>query len=99
MSWDKPIMLTPDQEFLVISAVRYARGSATYIVERTCRWVIEHWPELSENTRAVIARDVQLEVQLRREQGAEQSALARIDNPFWEALLDTVEKGVPDDWA
>ena len=54
--------------------------------------MIAHWTELSENTRAVIARDVQLEVQLRREQGDELAAIARIDNPFWEALLDTVEK-------
>lgn len=89
-----PITLTPDSEFLVISAVRYARGSATYIVERTCRWVTEHWGQLSENTRAVIARDVALEVKLRREQGDELATIARIDNPAWEALLDTVEKEV-----
>ena len=94
MSWEKPIHLTPHDEFLVISAVRYARGRATYIVEMTCEWVINHWEQLSENTRAVIAKDVALEVQLRREEGAKQSALARIDNPFWEKLLDTVEKEV-----
>lgn len=92
MSWEKPIQLTPDVEFLVIGAVRYARGRATYVVEETCEWVIHHWDELSDNTRAVIARDVALEVRLRREQGAEQSALARIDNPAWEALLDKVEQ-------
>ena len=92
MSWERPILLYPVDEFLVISAVRYARGRATYIVEETCEWVIAHWEQLSDNTRAVIARDVQLEVQLRREQGAEQSAIARIDNPAWEKLLDTVEK-------
>ena len=99
MSWDKPIILTPVDEFLVIGAVRYARGRATYVVEETCEWVIEHWGQLSENTRAVIARDVRLEVQLRRDEGAEQSAIARIDNPAWEKLLDIVEKEVPDDWA
>lgn len=92
MSLKNPIPLYPVDEFLVIGAVRYARGRATYVVEETCEWVIEHWTELSENTRAVIARDVRLEVELRRAEGAEQSALARIDNPFWEALLDTVEK-------
>lgn len=92
MSWEKPIQITPDSEFLVVSAVRYARGRATYIVEETCEWVIDHWAELSENTRAVIARDVRLEVELRRAEGAEQSTLARIDNPAWERLLDTVEK-------
>lgn len=92
MSWEKPIRLTPDMEFLVIGAVRYARGRATYVVEETCRWVIAHWEELSENTRYVIARDVELEVQLRREEGEKQSELARIDNPYWEALLDKVEQ-------
>lgn len=92
MSWDNPIPLSPADEFLVVSAVRYARGSATYIVERTCRWVLEHWDELSDNTRTVIARNAHLEVQLRREEGAKQSELARIDNPFWEALLDKVEE-------
>jgi len=94
MSWEKPIPLYPVDEFLVIGAVRYARGRATYVVEETCEWVTEHWGELSENTRAVIARDVRLEVELRRNQGAEQSALARIDNPFWEKLLDKVEQEV-----
>lgn len=92
MSWEKPIPLTPDMEFLVISAVRYARGRATYIVEQTCEWVVAHWEQLSDNTRAVIARDVRLEVELRRNEGEKQSALTRIDNPYWEELLDTVEK-------
>lgn len=92
MSAEHPIPLTPADEFLVVSAVRYARGSATYIVEQTCRWVIEHWEELSDNTRAVITRDVRLEVELRRAEGEHQSALARIDNPAWERLLDIVEK-------
>lgn len=92
MSWEKPILLTPDMEFLVIGAVRYARGRATYVVEETCRWVIHHWEELSENTRYVIARDVRLEVQLRRDEGEKQSELARIDNPYWEALLDKTEQ-------
>ena len=92
MSWEKPIHLTPHDEFLVTSAVRYARGRATYIVEMTCEWVIDHWEQLSENTRAVIAKDVALEVQLRREQGDELATIARIDNPYWEKLLDTVEK-------
>ena len=93
MSFKDPIIITPDEEFLVVSAVRYARGRATYIVEMTCEWVIDHWDLLSENTRAVIARDVRLEVELRRNQGAGQSTLARIDIPAWEALLDKVEEG------
>lgn len=94
MSWEKPIMLTPDMEFLVIGAVRYARGRATYVVEETCEWVIAHWEQLSDNTRAVIARDVRLEVELRHAEGERQSTLKRIDNPYWEALLDKAEQEV-----
>lgn len=94
MSFKNPIPLYPVDEFLVISAVRYARGRATYIVEETCEWVTEHWEQLSENTRRVIARDVELEVKLRREQGDELAHIARIDNPYWERLLDIVEKEV-----
>lgn len=92
MSWEQPITLTPHDEFVVVSAVRYAMGRATYIVEMTCEWVINHWDALSDNTRAVIARDVRLEVGLRRAEGEKQSALARIDNPFWEKLLDKAEQ-------
>lgn len=92
MSWEKPIQLTPDMEFLVIGAVRYARGRATYVVEETCEWVTDHWEQLSDNTRAVIARDVRLEVELRHAEGERQSTLKRIDNPAWEALLDKVEQ-------
>lgn len=88
MSWDNPIQITPNEEFLIIGAVRYARGRATYVVEETCQWVIAHWEDLSDNTKAVIARDVALEVEMRRNEGERQSELARIDNPFWEALLD-----------
>lgn len=88
MSFENPIQITPVEEFLIIGAVRYARGRATYVVEETCEWVIAHWGQLSENTRFVIARDVALEVELRRNEGERQSELARIDNPYWEALLD-----------
>lgn len=93
MSWENPIAMTPNAEFLVINAVRYARGRATYVAQETCNWVIEHWDELSANTQAVITRDVREEVQSRRDEGEDQPALTQIDNPFWEALLEKAEQG------
>lgn len=45
-------------EHFVISAVRYALGRSTYIVGVTVDEVLRVWPELSQNTRKVIARDV-----------------------------------------
>jgi hypothetical protein len=45
-------------EGLVISAVRYALGRATYVVYETASWLREHWHTLSPGTRQVILRDV-----------------------------------------
>lgn len=45
-------------EQMLISAVRYALGRATYIVGTTTDEVKRVWSELSENTRMVIRRDV-----------------------------------------
>ena len=92
MSYDDPIIITPDREFLVINALRYARGRATYVAEEMCSFVAHHWHQLSDKTKAVIARDVRLELELRRNETARMSALHRIDTPHWEALLDTIEK-------
>jgi len=44
---------------MMISAVRYALGRATYIVWDTCREVRAVWSDCSENTRRVIRRDVE----------------------------------------
>lgn len=85
------ITLTTADEHLIVSAVRYARGSATYIVGMTVRWVMEHWSELSERTRFILSRDVAHEVYLRRVEGKKQNALARVDQPEWEKLLDFIE--------
>lgn len=85
------ITLTTADEHLIVSAVRYARGSATYIVGMTVRWVIEHWEELTPKTRFVLSRDVAHEVYLRRVEGKKQNALARVDQPEWEKLLDFIE--------
>lgn len=93
------ITLTPHDEFLVVSAVRYARGSATYIVSMTVRWVMEHWEELTPNTRFVLSRDVAHEVYLRRVEGKKQNALEQVDQPEWEKLLDFIEaqpEGTPE---
>lgn len=94
MSLSNPIQIYPQEEFLVINSVRYARGRATYAVSETCEWVAEHWDQLSENTKTVIARDVRQEVESRRNEGDRQSAFEQIDNLFWERLFEVVG-----DWA
>lgn len=92
MSTTEGVILAPEGEFLVVNALRYARTRGPGILDYTCFWIVEHWHQLSGNTRSVIARDVQLEVELRREEPPEERARQRINTPHWEALLDTIEK-------
>ncbi len=48
----------PMSEDMLISAVRYATGRATYIVGDTCDEVRACWPDLTQRARDVITRDV-----------------------------------------
>ncbi|OHO60917.1 hypothetical protein [Corynebacterium sp. HMSC036D02] len=87
-----PIVLGPHDEFLVIGAVRYARGRATYTVKETVDWVIKHWDDLSDNTRRVIARDVREECRNRRDTYSQRTTLTRIDDPDWNRLLNHIKE-------
>ena len=85
------ISLGPRDEFLVIGAVRYARGRATYVVKETVDWVIAHWGDLSDNTRRVIARDVREECRHRRDTYPQRTTITRIDDPDWQRLLNHIK--------
>ncbi len=75
--------ITVDEQMLV-SAVRYALGRATYIVSATVRETIRVWPHLSENARRVIEEDVQEAFDNRRT-GMD------CDSEQWQRLLDLAE--------
>ena len=92
MSTTEGVTLGPRDEFLVVDALRYACGRGPGILDYTCRWIVEHWGELSANGRSVIARDVQLEVEIRCEEPPEVTARHRHETPNWEKLLDLAEK-------
>ncbi|OFP21977.1 hypothetical protein HMPREF2996_02445 [Corynebacterium sp. HMSC066C02] len=81
--------IAPRDEFLVIGAVRYARGRATYVVQETVDWVIKHWDDLSDNTRYVITRDVAEECDYR--DNTPRSVLSEIDDPDWNRLLNHIK--------
>lgn len=86
--------ITPRDEFLVIGAVRYARGRATYVVKETVDWVINHWDELTDNTRYVIARDVREECDYR--QATHRSVLSQIDDTDWQRLWNHLKENSND---
>ena len=88
------ITITPYGEFIIVGAVRYARGRATYIVGMTVDWVINHWDELSENTRHNIARDVAEECEYR--DNTPRSVLSEIDDPDWQRLWNHIKENTND---
>ena len=88
------ISLGPRDEFLVIGAVRYARGRATYVVQETVDWVIKHWDDLSDNTRYVITRDVAEECDYR--DNTPRSVLSEIDDPDWNRLWNHIKENTND---
>lgn len=54
--------LSPDNELtLWVGATRYYMGRMTYAVANFCSLLIGSWNELSENTRAIIERDIETE--------------------------------------
>ena len=83
------IPITPYGEFIIVGAVRYARGRATYIVGMTVDWVINHWGQLSEKTKHLIERDVKEECDYR--QATPRSVLSEIDDPDWNRLWNHIK--------
>jgi len=46
-------------KLMAVAAVRYCLGRMTYIVSDCADWLISVWPELTDNTRNIIKRDVE----------------------------------------
>lgn len=56
---------------MAIAAFRYCLGRMTYIVGDCADWLIEQWPILPENVKAVIKRDLDAEIKADDEARAE----------------------------
>lgn len=44
---------------MVIAATRYCLGRMTYVVGECAAWLIKIWPLLSEQTKAIVQRDIE----------------------------------------
>jgi hypothetical protein len=44
---------------MVIAATRYCLGRMTYVVGECASWLIKIWPLLSEQTKAIVQRDIE----------------------------------------
>ena len=48
-----------DYEHMLISALRYALGRRTYIVELTCKYIESQMPILSDRCKDVMIKDIE----------------------------------------
>ncbi|MCG7232756.1 MULTISPECIES: hypothetical protein [Corynebacterium] len=85
-----PILLPQDQH-IIISALRHCRESQSLLLRRTTRWVTEHWEELNIRTRAQLIQDVELDLHIRAELTLEERALLARERPDWNSYLNFIE--------
>lgn len=46
-------------DLMAVAAFRYCLGRKTYIVGECADWLIEQWPNFSDNAKAIIKRDLE----------------------------------------
>ena len=46
-------------DLMAVAAFRYSLGRMTYIVSDCAHWLCEQWPNIAENARKVIQRDLE----------------------------------------
>lgn len=68
-----------DYENILVSAVRYALGRHTYIVELTCRYIEGLIPTLSKQCKDIMAKDIEAEL--------ERTEIYPMDAQKWTRLL------------
>lgn len=84
--------LHPNDQHIIVSALRYCREVQSYFTRHTTRWVMEHWDELCINTRLQLAQDVHMDLHLREEATPEEKAQLTREQPEWNTYLNFIER-------
>lgn len=71
-----------DYEHMLISALRYALGRRTYIVELTCKYIEQQIPMLSDQCKAIMIDVIEQQEQLGNE----------CDREDWMQLLERLKE-------
>lgn len=87
MCHDDPVTVP---SWVVLNAVRYAIGRATYVVGQTCEMVRAVWKDLDEHTRPIILRDLQESADRDSRVGWDVLGMD-CDRREWLALLDWIK--------
>lgn len=88
--------LPPQDQHIIISALRHCRERPSYLLRHTTRWVMEHWEELDERTQEQLIRDARLDIRLRAQLTLEEKDQLAREEPEWEAYLDFIERKMND---
>ena len=83
-------LFAPDDEFMVIAAVRYCMGRMSIAPGICADWLEANWSKLSANTSSVIHRDLEREFELddaARARGSAHKPLGMdMDRAEWERV-------------
>lgn len=58
------VFVESDTQFIIVSAVRYAVGRRSYAPGLTIEWVKRWWHRMTPQTKRLLARDVNEEIEL-----------------------------------
>lgn len=85
-------ILHPNDQHIIISALRHCRERPSYLLRHTTRWVMEHWDELDEHTQDQLIQDARLDLHIREEATPEEKAQVARNYPEWESYLNFIER-------
>lgn len=84
--------LHPNDQHIIVSAMRHCRERPSYLLRHTTRWVMEHWDELDERTQDQLIQDARLDLHIREEATPEEKAQLEREQPEWEEYLHFIER-------
>lgn len=89
-------ILPPNDQHIIISAMRYCRERPSYLLRHTTKWVMEHWDELDEHTQAQLIRGARLDLRLRAQLTPEEREQLAREEPEWNSYLNFIEREMND---
>lgn len=85
-------ILHPNDQHIIVSALRHCRERPSYFLHHTTRWVMEHWDELDERTQEQLIRGARLDLRLRAQLTPEEREQLAREEPEWESYLNFIER-------
>ena len=74
-------ILHPNDQHIIVSALRHCREVQSYFTARTIEWIMLHWCCLDERTQAQLASDVRVDLQARAELTREEKTSSPANAP------------------